>query len=243
MSEYMKELEINKKQVVTILWKYNINKDNQKVFWQIIDPIFNHPEFQKRMNASIFPHHDNISLGVHIISDAVYTLNLGLKQKLNKKQIKLAVIIAMFHDLYEKTWQNNEDTKKKFINGHALVHPIEAAINACTWFPKYFLDLKQASIIIDGIIHHMWPWPVRAIDKTPLELNNADKYKKLDKKLQDIIIYSSCRLKIGHVSLAKSKFIEGKIMAKADKIISLLKDINFNGIKTVITGKNRKIKK
>ena len=111
MGEYMKELEINKKQVVTILWKYNINKDNQKVFWQIIDPIFNHPEFQKRMNASIFQHHDNISLGVHIISDAVYTLNLGLKQKLNKKQIKLAVIIAMFHDLYEKTWQNNEDTK------------------------------------------------------------------------------------------------------------------------------------
>lgn len=239
----MKEFTNNKKLVNNILHKYNISQDEQDFFWQIIEPIFRHSEFQKRMKATLFPHHDNISLGHHIISDAIYTLHLGLKKKLTKQKIKLAVIIAMFHDLYEKAWQNNKNTKKKFINGHALVHPIEAAINACTWFPEYFLDLKEANIIIDGIIHHMWPWPVRAIDNVPLLLNNEDKYRKLNKQLQEIIIRSSCRLKVGHISLARSEFIEGRIMAKADKIISLLKDINFNGMKTIITGKNQKIKK
>lgn len=82
----------------------SLSRKEQKEFTSFIKPIFIHEEFQKRMNPNIYPHHDTVSLGEHILSDALITYQ---KAK-NKKAVnwKIAVLIAMFHDLYELPWQN-----------------------------------------------------------------------------------------------------------------------------------------
>ena len=86
-------------------------------------------------------------------------------QELDFINLKIAIYIAMFHDLYEEPWQNNIKSKgKKFKNLHGFTHPIEAVVNAITWFPNIFQDEEESLMIIDGIIHHMYPLPVRAID-------------------------------------------------------------------------------
>ena len=127
--------------------------------------------------------------------------------------VENAVVIAMFHDLYELPWQNL-NVKKIMRNKHGFVHPIEAIVNAITWFPKYFETKEKAFIIIDGVIHHMFPLAVRAIDEEDMELNNSDKYNKLPQKYKDMIKLSTNIGKIGHYSLRKSMFIEGRIMSK-----------------------------
>lgn len=59
----------------------------------------------------------------------------------------------MFHDLYERPWQNSGIKKERLTNRHGFVHPIEAVINANTWYPKYFESDLKSKIIIDGVIH------------------------------------------------------------------------------------------
>ncbi len=224
-----------------IIDKYNMTEEERSTFWNIIMPIFKHEEFQKRMNPSLYPHHDTVSLGDHIISDAILAYILA-KKKTSSIDISLSVIIAMFHDLYELPWQNSNIHKNMYVNNHAFTHPIEAIINAIYWYPEYFKDLDKALIIIDGVIHHMWPFPVRAIDSDieKLELNNLKKWKFIDENLKNEIIASSKRylLKSLHLSCIRSKYIEGKIMSKADKKISLIKDISLKGCISVITGSN-----
>ncbi len=222
-----------------IMDKYNLSLEDKAFLWKIIFPILNHEEFQRRMNELEFAHHDNISLGYHIISDAVVTYLLTQKKQLKEEQQALAITIAMFHDLYERPWQNSGIKKERLTNRHGFVHPIEAVINANTWYPKYFESDLKSKIIIDGVIHHMYPFPVRALDTTPAELNNEKKFYLLDNKIQNLIISSTLRSKIGHISLCQSKYLEGRIMSKADKIVSIIKDLkSFNGLKACITGKN-----
>ena len=163
-------------------------------------------------------------------------------KKVNKR---LAVITAMFHDLYEKPWQNSEIKKKVFRNAHGFTHPIEASINAIIWYPEYFKNRKEAEIIIDGILHHMFPFPLRSIKNfEELELNNYNKIKKIDDDLLEMIIKSSNKNKLFNVSFKKSIYLEGKLVSKADKIVSMLKDItSFNALLACLTGKNPDLKK
>lgn len=231
-------------QDLTIIFdKYNISEQDRIKLSNIIIPIINHEEFIKRSNPDTFPHHDKISLGFHICSDAIVTYLLSKKHKLSEKEWQRAVTIAMFHDLYELPWQNNPIKKNMFVNKHGFVHPLEGVINAATWYPEYFENKKQSDIIIDGIVHHMFPFPVRALDDTNPELNNQDKFNNLDSSIQNLIIESSNRSKLGHISLCRSKYIEGRIMSNADKAVSLKKElINFHSLKACITGKNPNLK-
>lgn len=90
----------------------------------------------------------------------------------------------------------------------------------------------------------MFPLAVRRIDGTDMELNNKEKYDKLPQKYKDMIKLSTDIGKIGHYSLRKSFFIEGRIMSRADKIVALKKDIgSFNGYLALLSGKNKNIKK
>lgn len=231
------------KDLTTIFDKYNISEQDRVKLSNLIMPIITHDEFIKRSNPKTFPHHDKISLGFHICSDAIVTYLFSQKHNLSEKEWQRAVIIAMFHDLYELPWQNNPIKKNMFVNKHGFVHPLEGVINATTWYPEYFEDKKQSDIIIDGIIHHMYPFPVRAMDKTNPELNNQDKFNNLDSTIQNLIIESSNRCKIGHISLCKSKYIEGRIMSNADKAVSLKKElINYHSLKACITGQNPNLK-
>ena len=147
----------------------------------------------------------------------------------------------MFHDLYELPWQNSGLIKSRIQNRHGFTHPIEAAINAVTWFPEYFQNEDEATILIDGIIHHMYPFPVRSLKEgfMETELNNLEKINNLPINLKNIIINSSSRKNIFRVSFSKSLYNEGRIVAKADKIVALRKEKpNFNTYMASITGKN-----
>lgn len=226
--------------------QYKLTNHNTKKLWNIIRPICYHKEFIIRMEDP-FWHHDFKTLGEHILCDAIVTYKLIIKLKKKKKynfiNLKVAILIAMFHDLYEEPWQNNMKAKnKKFKNLHGFTHPIEAVVNAITWFPEYFQDNKETLMIIDGIIHHMYPLPVRVIDGKPLELNNQDKYDVLDNKFKNIMIASTMFGQFGSYSMRKSFYLEGILMSKADKIVAIRRDINsFAGCLALISGKNKKL--
>lgn len=223
---------------------YKLSGYDSRKLWGIIEPICRHPEFIARC-ADPFYHHDIKTLGEHILTDTIVTYKFVkiLKGKGYQKiiNLNLAVTIAMFHDLYETPWQNAYQ-KKKFKNLHGFRHPIEAVVNAITWYPSFFKSKKNSLIIIDGIIHHMYPLPVRAIDFSDLELNNQKKYDKLPQKYKDMIKASTQIGKIGKFSLRKSFFAEGRVMSRADKVVAFRKDLKgISGYLALIDGKNKKV--
>lgn len=120
---------------------------------------------------------------------------------------------------------------------------MEACVNAITWFPQIFTNEHDTLMIIDGIIHHMFPLPVRAIDGTPLELNNQEKYDALPENFKKIMTASTLIGKVGSFSLRKSFYIEGRLMSKADKIVAMRKDLHsLEGYLALVTGKNKKLR-
>lgn len=234
----------NKEKLNRIIDKYKLSDDEKKEFRNIINSIFEHNEFQRRMTNE-FLHHSNITLGEHILEDAVLTYKMCKKR--NNVNIELAVKIAMLHDLYTNPWQNNKKNKvKKFCNKHGFRHPIEAVINANVWFPELFKDEIESKIIIDGILHHMYPLPVRTFvdsDINKMELKNFDLIDKLSDQSKKIIIESLNRKKVKNYSVSKSKYKEGKIMSKADKKVSRGQIKNLSSLTSLVTGHNKSLKK
>ena len=225
-------------------YNYNLTLSDIKRIDKVIKPIYKHIEFKRRLTNE-FLHHSDITLGEHILADTIVTYKLCKKYK-KDIDIDTALVIAMMHDLYTKQWQNSIDNKnKKFFNKHGFTHPLEAIINAINWYPDYFKDLDKANIIIDGVIHHMYPLPVRVFDpnNNKMELNNYDLIKNIDKDLLDIMIKSTSRKRSGVVSTSRSKYIEGRILSKADKKVSVRQIKNVGSAKALITGKNNSLKK
>ena len=229
--------------------KYNLKDDEKEYLNSIILPIIENSNFQRRMTNE-FLHHSDITLGEHILEDTILTYVLS-KKYLNKHhdtnyRIDLAIKIAMLHDLYTLPWQNNNEAKvNHFFSKHGFRHPIEAVINSITWYPNIFENEVDKEIIIDGIIHHMYPLPVRRINEKKLEkveLKNIGNYNSLSKNNKDILINSLNRNKIGILSLSRSKYKEGRIMSKADKKSSRKEIKNISSAKALLTGKNKKIK-
>ena len=234
--------DYNKQELERLLNKYNLSNEDKSLFLSIILPIFNHKEFQIRMNTNEFPHHGITSLVTHILCNAIFSFLIAKKKKYN---IELATKIAMFHDLYELPWQNSDIKHKYFINKHGFMHPLEAAINAYSWFPECFTDSKTNELILDGIIHHMWPFPVLSIDENT-SFNNIEKYNNLPKDIKEIIISSSNRkcivVKNEKISFCKPFSCEGKAIIIADKKVTISSDkLGFYDTIALITGKNKKI--
>ena len=239
-------LKDNQIKLNNLIDKYNLDGDNKIEFLSIIMPIVSHSEFQRRMTNE-FLHHSNITLGEHIIEDAIVTYLLCKNTKKNIN-INLAVKIAMFHDLYTIPWQNNKkNTKvKKVSNKHGFRHPIEAVVNAYSWYPDEFNNEKDAEIIIDGIIHHMYPLPVVRVKESnynSIELRNYEEFKKLPNNIKNLIIKSSNRRKLFKLSFCKSKYNEGRIMSKSDKKVSFHQIKNVSSATALVTGKNKSLKK
>ena len=224
--------------------KYRLSDDEKEEFISIIKDIYNHYEFKKRMKKN-FPHHGNVSLGEHLLEDAIKTYKLSKEVKSNDYDIKVAVTIAMLHDVYEIPCQNSRVKIKKFFNKHGFRHPVEACINAINWFPHLFKERDKAEKIIDGIIHHMYPLPVVRFQDSKinkLELQNFKNVKNISDEHIDMIIKSTNRGKIGKISFSKPKFKEGRIMSKADKMVSRKQFDNVQSYAALITGKNKKLK-
>ena len=228
--------------------KYHLTMEDKKFLNKIILPIINNPKFQERMTSN-FLHHSDITLGEHILEDSIVTYLLS-KKYINKHKntnyrLDLAVIIALLHDLYTIPWQNNKEASvHHFFSKHGFRHPIEAVINSLNWYPELF-NSTDKEIIIDGIVHHMYPLPVRVINENKidkLELKNYDNYHKLSNENKELLIKSSKRKKIGVISFSKSKYMEGRIMSKADKKVSRKQIKNLSSAKALLTGHNKKIK-
>ena len=240
----------NKNELDRIFDKFNLSTIDREYLMKIINPIYSHQEFQKRMTNE-FLHHSDITLGEHIIDDSILTYLLSNKYLIKNKnkvfRLDLAIKIAMLHDLYTIPWQNNKKSSvKHFFNKHGFRHPIEAIINSIVWYPELFINKQDAEIIIDGVIHHMFPLPVRVINKDKileLELKNSDIFNSLDVLYQNMIINSLKRKRLGILSFSKSKYKEGRIMSKADKIISIKQIKNLSSFKALLTGHNKSIKK
>lgn len=234
----------NRIKVNSIFAKYNLDLSDKEYLIRTINPIIESPMFQKRLTNE-FLHHSNITLGEHILEDTVLTYLIAKKKK--NIRIDLAVKIAMLHDLYTIPWQNNKATHvNHFFNKHGFRHPIEAAINSILWYPNIFKNSDEANIIIDGIIHHMFPLPVRSFNKESIkkvELKNINSFNSLDDIYQKMIIDSLNRRKIGILSFSRSKYKEGRIMSLADKKVSLGQIKNFSSFKALFTGHNKSLKK
>lgn len=224
--------------------KYDLNNNDEEYLNSIMLPIISNPFFKRRMTNE-FLHHGNITLGEHIIEDTILTYLLS-KKRINKKKydnfrMDLAIKISMLHDLYTVPWQNNIAAKvKHFFNKHGFRHPIEAVINGITWYPELFQNNSDSVIIIDGILHHMFPLPVRYLNND-VELKNKKLFDNLDNKFKEMINNSLQRKKLGPLSFSKSKYLEGRIMAKADRIVSRKQIQDFSSLKALITGNNKKI--
>ena len=72
----------NQQLLNNILNKFKLSEEEKKEFLEIAIPIVKHEEFQKRMNSDIFPHHAKVSLGEHILSDAILTYKLAKKKEM-----------------------------------------------------------------------------------------------------------------------------------------------------------------
>ena len=229
--------------ITTLFKRNNLSIKDKDYLLPIIKPIYSHKEFQRRLTDE-FLHHSNITLGEHILEDTISTYKRCKKEK--DINMELAIKISMLHDLYTVHWQNNkENNKEKFFNKHGFTHPLEAVINSIVWYLEIFKDKNDSKIIIDGIIHHMYPLPVRVFDpnSNSMELNNYDLVKKIDKDLIDMIVESTKRGRIGNISISRSKYKEGRIMSTCDKKISIKQIKNVSSAKSLITGNNNSIKK
>ncbi len=225
--------------------KYNLEEESKEELLHIIKPIIANDEFQKRMQEP-FLHHGTISLGEHIIEDSIVTYNLVKKKnkkKYNNINLDLALKISMFHDLYTEPWQNNIKTKR-FTNKHGFRHPIEAVVNAFTWYPELFNNKVDNKIVIDGILHHMYPLPVSSrknFNNNLYEINNYDYYNKLPLEKKEIISNSLQRHKIGYISFSRSLYKEGLIMSRADRYVSIHQIKGLSNTIALITGRNKRL--
>jgi len=238
---------MNSKILFLLLKKYNLTSNEIDEILSIILSIYSHDEFQRRMTDE-FCHHDTITLGYHIIEVTIVTYILCKKYE-NKINLDLALKISMMHDLYTNPWQNNPPLiPDRFFNKHGFRHPIEAVINSSKWYPEIFNMQSDSEIIIDGIIHHMYPLPVRSyVDSSDnkLQLRNFDYAQTTNKKIKQIIIDSSNKFKIDDVSICPSKYKEGKVVCIADKIVSFknIRTCDIDGIIALFNGKNKSLSK
>ena len=223
----------------TLFDKYHFSDEDREFVLSIISDIYNHSEFQKRMSSE-FLHHGNITLGRHILEDTIKTYMLSRKYiSEDSFDLSIALKISMLHDLYTLPWQNNDENRANhFFHYHGFRHPVEAVINAINWFPELFNDENDSKKIIDGIIHHMYPLPVSKIknfDSNHIELKNYELVSNLSSKQKELLIWSCKRFR-------RSKYLEGRIVSRADKIISIRQIKDYQSAKALITGKNKKIK-
>ena len=240
---------MNAKELEDFFTKLDLTKEEIAEILQCIKPIFMHQEFQIRLTNK-FPHHGKMSLGNHILEDVALTYKLSKKYIIKHPDanynLKLALKIAMMHDLYTVSYQNNPCANvSKFFNKHGFRHPIEAVINSYTWFPNEFKNIEEAKILIDGILHHMYPLPVGVFNddsNNELELINYKLVENISKEIKDIITVSTHKNKIGCISLSRSLYKEGRIMAKADKKASFKQIDNIYSATALLTGKNKSLK-
>lgn len=226
--------------------KYNLSSSEKKELLSLIKPIYSHSEFQRRLTDE-FSHHDNLTLGEHILKVTIITYKKIKKSKNKNINLRVAITIAMLHDLYTEPWQNNPVKDKKIFNKHGFRHPVEAVINSLIWYPELFEDEQEAKMIIDGIIHHMFPFPSLKYKENLNDKYSLKNYKlinEIEDRHKNNFINSANRGILNRISIRPSKYIEGRIVANADNWASIsdFKITNIMAILTLVTGINKKLR-
>ncbi len=138
--------------------------DDYVEFINLVKPIINHPEFQKRKE---FIHHANESVYEHTLRVSYDSYKIAKRLSWD---YKAAAIGGLLHDFYYEPWQNNKK-KTPFLKKHGFVHAEQARQNAWKYFPED-MNLK-----VDDIIKkHMFPlnkrppkykesWLISIVDK------------------------------------------------------------------------------
>jgi len=147
------------------------NKKNFTNWLQIIKPILESKEFQRR---KLLFHHENQSLWHHCVKVSFMAYELALKYHADEKTCAIA---GLLHDFYEKAWYYTPELEKlpkrfkeNFINPkktkltqkHAFSHPYEAYKKATQYFPTYMNEK-----IKDAIEKHMFPLSLLTKEKWP----------------------------------------------------------------------------
>ena len=229
--------------LIKLFDKYEISEIERFEIYEIIKSIFLTDKFQEKFSKR-FLHHGKTTLGEHILEDTIITYLLLCNDKGKNVDLEIALKVSMMHDMYTIPWQNASIKKDSFFHLHGFTHPIEAVINSLVYFKKEFKDDRTAKRLIDGIIHHMYPFPVACfnnIEENELELFNFKLLKKISRKHIDMIIESSNRCKIGKISICRSKYLEGRVMSRADKISTIKQLDGICDAKALVTGKNKKL--
>ncbi len=148
--------------------KVNRALRNRK-YYEIVRPIINSPEFQKRKN---FKHHENCSVYEHCIEVSYLSYRICKKLGLYSRD---AAIGGLLHDFYYKPWQENVEKKDSFFKQHGFIHAGEALDNSINFFP----ELVNARVS-DIILRHMFPLNIHP-PKYPESwvVTFADKYVSL----------------------------------------------------------------
>ena len=73
---------LNNEIIIKYFNKYNLSSYEKKELLLLIKPIYLHSEFQRRLTKE-FPHHDNITLGEHILNVTILTYK-KIKRKKQK---------------------------------------------------------------------------------------------------------------------------------------------------------------
>lgn len=119
--------------------------NDYKEFLNIVGPILEHPEFQKRKK---YMHHIGESVYEHTLRVAFDSYKIAKRFGWDYKS---AAIGGILHDFYDKPWQNCAE-KKPFFQKHGFVHAEQARQNALKYFPD-----KINPKIEDIIKKHMFP--------------------------------------------------------------------------------------
>lgn len=122
-----------------------MNREDFLEYYEIVSPILNHEEFQKRKS---FKHHEDESVYIHCLRVSILSYKIAKKYGFDYKS---AAIGGLLHDFYTKPWHENKE-KTEFFKKHGFIHAREAYGNSRKYF-DYLITPK----VKDIIIKHMFP--------------------------------------------------------------------------------------
>ncbi len=188
--------------IISDLIKYDflVYSNNLSEWLEIVKPILENEEFQKR---KLFIHHEEESLFDHSV---LVSFKAFLLAKKFKADVKNCAIAGLLHDFYTEAWQYSEKLelleekyRRAFLPGykspsffkkHGFTHPNVALINSNIYFNKIINKRIE-----DAIVKHMFPlslftkykipkykesWIVTLADKI-VSFNNFPKIQELPK--------------------------------------------------------------
>ena len=121
------------------------NNKNLREWLEIVKPIIDSPEYQKRKK---FRHHGDITVYDHCVRVSIYSYLVARRFKMDYKS---AAIAGLLHDFYTTPWQECTE-KLPFFKMHGFTHAAIALENSRKYFSEYLNPTIE-----NAILRHMFP--------------------------------------------------------------------------------------